>query len=56
MKFPNCKSMSLVHAGETSLGVLCPDVESSAQKIFGPLKVHLAEGHKDDPRDGTLPL
>jgi len=36
----------LLCAGETSPGVLCPDVESSAQERHGPVGVHAEEGHK----------
>ena len=40
-------------AGEESPGVLCPDVESSAQERHRPVGVRLEEGHRSDPRDGT---
>jgi len=43
----------LLCAGEPSPGILCPDVETSAQKRRGPVRVCPEEGHKNDPRDGT---
>ena len=44
----------LLCTGETSPGVLCPDVESSVQERCGPVGAALPEeGHKNDPRDGT---
>ena len=46
----------LLCTGETSPGVLCPDVESSVQEKCGPVGEHLEEGHKNDPKDGTAPL
>ena len=45
----------LLCAGETSSGVLCPDVESSVQERYGPAGVHVEEGHKSYPWDGTWP-
>ena len=38
----------LLCAGETSPGVLCPDVESSVQERHGPIGVRPEEGHKSD--------
>ena len=38
----------LLRTGETSPGVLCPDVESSVQKRRGPVGAHPEEGHKND--------
>jgi len=38
--------------GETSPGVLHPDVESSVQERHRPVGVH-PEGHKHDPWNGT---
>ena len=46
----------LLCAGETSPGVLHPDVESSVQERHGPVGANPEGGHKNDPRDGTLPL
>ena len=46
----------LLCAGETSPGVLCPDVEFLVQERHGPVRVCPEEGHTDDPRDGTFPL
>ena len=43
-------------AGEESRGVLCPDVESSAQERHRPVGVCPKEGYKNVPRDGTSPL
>ena len=39
-------------SGETSPGVLHPDVESSVQERHGPVGACPEEGHKNDPRDG----
>jgi len=46
---------SILHS-KTSPEVLHADVESSVQKIYGPVRAHLEEGHENDPRDGTHPL
>ena len=46
---------SLLCAGETSPGVLCPDVESSIQEGHGPVRKRSKEGYKNDLRNGTLP-
>ena len=46
----------LLCAGETQLGVLHPDVESSGQERCGSVGVHPEKGHKNDPRDGITPL
>ena len=43
----------LLCTGEASPGGLCPDVQSSLQERHGSIRVHLEEGHKNDPRDGT---
>ena len=43
----------LLCAGETSPGVLCPDVEFSVQERHGPAGPHQEEVHKNEPRDGT---
>ena len=48
--------ISSLCAGETSPGVLHPDVESSVQERHGPVGANPEGGHKNDPRDGTLPL
>ena len=40
-------------AGETSPGVLHPDVKSSEQERHGPVGVCPEEGHKNDTSDGT---
>jgi len=37
---------ALMCTGEASPGVLCPDVESSAQKRHGPVGVHPEKDHK----------
>jgi len=37
--------------GETSPGVLHPDVESSVKEKHGPIGVHPEEDHKNDPRE-----
>ena len=42
-------------ADEISPGELHPDVESSVLERHGPVGVHPEEGHRNDPRDGTLP-
>jgi len=45
----------LFYAGETQLGVPCPDMKSSAQERCGHLTVPPEKGHKGmDPRDGTI--
>ena len=46
----------LLCAGETSPGVLHPDLESSVQKRHRPVGACPEDGHKNDLRDGTLPL
>ena len=46
----------LFHAGETSLGVLHPHMESSLKERYGPVIVHPKEGHKNAPRDGRTHL
>ena len=43
----------LLCAGETSPGVLCPDVQSSIQERYGPVGAHPEEGHENDTRHGT---
>ena len=43
-------------ADEPSPRVLHPDVESLVQERCGPVRAHLEEGHKNDPRDRTAPL
>ena len=43
----------LLCAGESSLGVLCPNVESSVQERHGPVGACTEKGHKNDPRAGT---
>ena len=43
----------LVHIGEASPGVLCPDVESSVQKIHEPVEACPEKGNKNDPWNGT---
>ena len=45
----------LLCAGETSPGVMCPDVESSKWETHRPVGVCPEEGHKNGPRDGTPP-
>jgi len=40
-------------AGETSPGVLHPDVEFSVQESHGSVGVCPDEGHKNDPWDGS---
>jgi len=45
----------LLCAGETSPGVLHPNVESSVQDRHEAVGVHPGEGHKNDPRDGKPP-
>ena len=47
------ESAPLFCSGETSPGVLRPDVESSIKERCGPVGVHLEEGHKNDPRNKT---
>ena len=46
----------LLCAGEVSPEVVHPAVESSVQERHGPAVAHSEKGHKNDPRDGTLPL
>ena len=46
---------TLLYAGETSPGLLHPDVESSVQERHRPVGAHPEEGRKNDPRDG-IPL
>ena len=43
---------NLVCTGETSPGVLHPNVEPSVQERCGPVKVCPEKSHKSDPRDG----
>ena len=43
----------LLCAGETSPGVLCPDVEPSARERHGLVGACPEESHKKDPGDGT---
>ena len=43
----------LLCAGDTSPGVLYPDVESSVEERCSSVTVHPEEGHKNGPRDGT---
>jgi len=43
----------LLCTGETSLGVLHPDVEYSVQEKRGSVREHPEEGHKNEPRDRT---
>ena len=42
-----------ISAGETSPGVLNPDVESSVQERHGPVGACPEEGQRNDPTDGT---
>ena len=49
-------SGEVICTGETSAGVLHPDVESPVHERQGPLGVHLEEGHRSDPGDGTPSL
>jgi len=46
----------LLCTGETSLAVLCPDVEFSVQKRCGSVELYPEEGHKNYPRDRTPSL
>ena len=46
------KERLLLHTGETSLGVLNLDVESSVQERHRPVGTHPEECHKNDPGDG----
>jgi len=43
-------------AGEASLGVLHPDLESLIQERHRPVGVCPEEGHKNDPQNGTALL
>ena len=49
-------SAPLLSTGETSLGVLRLDVDSSVQERCRSVTVHPEEGHRNDPRDETPPL
>ena len=46
----------LLCAGVASLGVLCPDVETSVQERHRPVGLHPEDGHKNHPENGTPPL
>ena len=46
----------LLCTGETSPGVVHPDIKSLAQKRYGSLRAHSEEGHKNDPNDGASHL
>jgi len=46
----------LLCSGETSPGVLHPDVESSVEERCGPARVCQKEGHKNDLRCGISSL
>lgn len=46
----------LLCAGVASAGVLCSELESSLQEGHRPIGVHPEDGHKNNPRDETLPL
>ena len=46
-------SAPLLHSGETSPGVLCPALETSAQERHRPVGVGPEKGHRDDLRAGT---
>ena len=46
---------TLLCAGETSPGVMHPDVEYSVQKGHGAVGVCPEEGHRNDSQDGTPP-
>ena len=48
-------STLLLCTGRASPGVLHPHVEPSVQGRHGPIGMCPEEGHKNDPRDGTLP-
>ena len=50
------KERLLLHTGETSPGVLCPNMKSSVQERCEPIGARPEEGHKNDPRDETPPL
>ena len=43
----------LLCTGESSPGVLHPDIKSSVQESHRPIGVHPEDGHKNDPRDKT---
>jgi len=49
-------SAPLLCSGENPPRVLHPALEPSAQDRHGPVGVGLEEGHKNDPRAGTLLL
>ena len=46
----------LLWAGETSPGVMPPDVECSVQERHGPVGVPPEKNHKNGTRDGTPPV
>jgi len=46
----------LLHKGEASPGVLCPDAQSLVKERCGPARAYPEEGHKNDPRGGTPSL
>jgi len=46
-------SAPLLHSGDTSSGVLCPDLEPPVPEGYGAVGVAPEEGHKDDPRAGA---
>ena len=46
------KERLLLHTGETSPGVLCPNMKSSVQERCEPIGAHTEEGH----RNGVPPL
>ena len=43
----------LLCTGESSPGVLHPDIKSSVQESHRPIGVHPEDGHKNDPRERT---